>query len=203
MFDALLIGLAAGYAIAIPVGPIALLIIRTAMHGGLRPGLAAGAGTATVDFLYAAVAMLAGPVLVTAIAPILFPARVGAALVLMFFALAATRRAGARAVATEPASTLRTYLVFVGLTIVNPATVIYFAALAVGLPAVSADPLARAAFVVAAATASLSWQWLLAGTASLFHGQIPARAERWAARVSAVIILALALRILADAFAQR
>ena len=51
MFDALLIGLAAGYAIAIPVGPIALLIIRTAMHGGLRPGLAAGAGTATVSSL--------------------------------------------------------------------------------------------------------------------------------------------------------
>ena len=203
MFEALLIGLAAGYAIAIPVGPIALLIIRTAMHGGLRPGLAAGAGTATVDLVYATIAMLGGPVLVTAIAPMLFPARVGAALVLMFFALATTRRASASGAAVVPASALRTYLTFVGLTIVNPATVIYFAALAVGLPALSADPLARASFVIAAAAASLSWQWLLAGTASLLHGRIPPGAERWAARVSAVIIFGLALRIAVEAFAQR
>ena len=42
MLAAFLIGIAAGYAIAIPVGPIAILILRTGMRGGLRQAAAAG-----------------------------------------------------------------------------------------------------------------------------------------------------------------
>ena len=44
MNAALLAGIFAGYAIAVPVGVIAVLIIETGMAGGLRRGLAAGAG---------------------------------------------------------------------------------------------------------------------------------------------------------------
>jgi threonine/homoserine/homoserine lactone efflux protein len=198
MLDALLIGLAAGYAIAIPVGPIALLIIRTAMRGGLRPGLAAGAGTATADFIYASLAMLAGPPIVSAIAPVLRPARLVAGGLLLALALRSLRPSSS-STATPQTATARTYLTVLGLTIVNPSTVIYFASLAVGLPALAAEPTARAAFVVAAALASLSWQWLLAGTASLLHGRVPPRLEQATAVGSAVIIGALALKIVADA----
>ena len=44
MNAALLAGIFAGYAIAVPVGVIAVLIIETGMAGGLRRGFAAGAG---------------------------------------------------------------------------------------------------------------------------------------------------------------
>jgi threonine/homoserine/homoserine lactone efflux protein len=200
MFDALLIGLAAGYAIAIPVGPIALLIIRTAMRGGLRPGLAAGAGTATADFIYATLAMLAGPPIVAAIAPVLRPARLIAGGLLLGLALRSLSPASSP-VAPAPVPTARTYFTLLALTIVNPSTVIYFASLAVGLPALAAEPAARAVFVIAAAFASLSWQWLLAGTASLLHGRVPRRFEQATAVASALIIGALALKIVADALA--
>ena len=49
-----------GYAIAIPVGAIAVLIIHTAVTHGLRAGLAAGAGAASADFTYAAIAVIVG-----------------------------------------------------------------------------------------------------------------------------------------------
>jgi hypothetical protein len=63
MFGALLAGMFAGYAIAVPVGVIAVLIIETGMMGGLRRGLAAGAGAATVDLLFCSLALVVGGLL--------------------------------------------------------------------------------------------------------------------------------------------
>src|SRR2546421_6602865 len=80
--QAFLIGIAAGYAIAIPFGPIAILIVRTGVRQGLRAAAAAGAGTATADLVFATIAMLFGAAASALIAPILPPARLvaGAAL---------------------------------------------------------------------------------------------------------------------------
>ena len=63
MFGALLAGMFAGFAVAVPVGVIAVLIIETGMMGGLRRGLAAGAGAATVDLLFCSLALLVGGLL--------------------------------------------------------------------------------------------------------------------------------------------
>ena len=199
MLDAVLVGALAGYAIAMPVGPIAVLILRTGMRDGLRAALAAGAGCATADLVYASLAMLAGPPLVALIAPVLRPARLVAAALLLFLALRGLRTTDLEAEQRAPAAPLRTYATVLGLTLLNPATVIYFASLAVGLPAISAEPAARALFVIAAALASLSWQWLLAGAGASLHGRVPPRLGRVTAIASALIIGGLALRIAADA----
>jgi threonine/homoserine/homoserine lactone efflux protein len=200
--EALLIGALAGYAIAIPVGPIAVLILRTGLRDGLRPALAAGAGTATADLVYASVAMFGGPVLVSVVAPVLRPARLLAAAALFVLAALGLRGSAAPGEVREPAGTGRTYATVLALTLLNPSTVIYFASLAVGLPAISNEPAARLAFVVGAALASLSWQWLLAGAGSALHGRFPPQLGRVTALVSALIIGALALKIALDAFAS-
>jgi hypothetical protein len=49
----LLNGLALGFSIAAPVGPIGALCIRRSLLGGLRLGLISGLGAATADALYA------------------------------------------------------------------------------------------------------------------------------------------------------
>ena len=49
----LLKGLALGFSIAAPVGPIGALCIRRSLVGGLRLGLISGLGAATADALYA------------------------------------------------------------------------------------------------------------------------------------------------------
>lgn len=201
MLEALVIGVFAGYAIAIPVGPIAVLILRTGMRDGLRAAMAAGAGTATADLIYATVAMLAGPALVSLIAPVLLPARLLAAALLLLLALRQLRTVDFAAPGREPAPAGRTYAMVLALTLVNPATVIYFATLAVGLPNIASDLAARALFVTGAVLASLSWQWLLAASGSALHGRVPSRLGRITGIASSAIIAALAVKIAIDAFA--
>jgi threonine/homoserine/homoserine lactone efflux protein len=197
---AFVIGALAGYAIAIPVGPIAVLILRTGMRDGLRAAMAAGAGAATADLIYATIAMVAGPALVALIAPVLLPARLLAAALLIGLALRQLRRVDFGAEARAPAPARRTYATVLALTLLNPATVIYFATLAVGLPRIATDLPARALFVTGAVLASLSWQWLLAGFGSSLHGRVPARLGRITSLASGAIIAALAVKVAIDAF---
>lgn len=104
-------------------------------------------------------------------------------------------REGARA----PRSTgaLATYVQFLGITLVNPFTVVYFAALILGRENVGETFLVdRLAFVIGAAAASLSWQTLLAALGSLLHGRLPDRFRSAAVIAGNLIVAALGTRIL-------
>ena len=196
MAQAFLLGIAAGYAIAIPFGPIAILIVRTGVRQGLRAAAAAGAGTATADLIFATIAMLFGAAASALLAPILPAARLlaGAALaVIAVRGLLAVPQAMERESGSVRAG--NTYLLFLGLTMLNPPTVIYFVSLAIALPEVSADLPSRAAFVVGAFLSSLSWQEVLALVGAMLHGRLTPRLQRITAVVSSLIILALAARV--------
>lgn len=208
-------GLVAGYAIAVPVGAIAVLILDRAIRRGFRVGVAAGAGAATVDSLYATMAAFAGSAVAPLIAPVEEPFRIIAAVVLaaigvhgLVGALGARTRAtalddplvSATGVTHRRGEIRAVYARFVGLTIVNPATVVYFAALVVGLPAIGTDPAHRAAFVVGVGLASLSWQTTLAGIGSLAHGRLSPGARVATGVVGNLIVLALAANIARTAF---
>jgi threonine/homoserine/homoserine lactone efflux protein len=187
--------MAAAYAIAIPVGPIAVLILRTGVSRGLRAAAAAGAGAATADLVFATTAMLFGAAASAFFTPILPAARLVAAAALVLIAVRGLLAAPQPLESESGSRTGNTYLVFLGLTLINPPTVIYFVSLAIALPEVSADLASRAAFVVGAFLASLSWQELLAVAGSMLHGRRGARLQRTTAVVSSVLILALAARI--------
>jgi threonine/homoserine/homoserine lactone efflux protein len=194
--QSLLLGIAAGYAIAIPFGPIAILIVRTGVREGLRAAAAAGAGTATADLTFATIAMLFGAAASVFLAPILPAARLvaGAALaVIAVRGLLAVPQTMERETGATRAG--NTYLLFLGLTMLNPPTVIYFVSLAIALPEVSADFASRAAFVVGAFLSSLSWQEFLALVGAMLHGRLTRRLQRITAIVSSLIILALAARV--------
>src|SRR4051812_750672 len=155
--QAFLLGVAAGYAIAIPFGPIAILIVRTGVRQGLRAAAAAGAGTASADLIFATIAMLFGAAASTLLAPVLPAARLlaGAALaVIAVRGVLAAPQPNEREAAERRVG--NTYALFLGLTMLNPPTVIYFVSLAVALPGVSADLASRAAFVLGAFLSSLS-----------------------------------------------
>jgi threonine/homoserine/homoserine lactone efflux protein len=194
--QAFLLGVAAGYAIAIPFGPIAILIVRTGVRRGLRAAAAAGAGTATADLVFATIAMLFGAAASAFLAPILPAARLvaGAALaVIAVRGLLAVPQPMERE--SGRGGSGNTYLLFLGLTMLNPPTVIYFVSLAIALPEVSADLASRAAFVVGAFVSSLSWQEVLALIGAILHGRLTPRLQRITAVVSSLIILALAARV--------
>ena len=206
MLSAFLIGAAAGYAIAIPVGPIAVLIVRTGMRRGFRIAAAAGAGTATVDLIYAITAVVVGSAVTSALSAVLTPMRLAAAAALLYLAVRALLRLGRtdKALDTpgEDRSAARTYVLYVGLTLLNPATVAYFVTLAVGLPQIAQDAGSRLAFAVGASLSSLSWQTLLAGIGAALHTRLTRRMELATALLSSAILVGFALKIAADALAR-
>ncbi len=211
MITAFLAGAAAGLGIAIPVGAISILIVETGLRRGFRLAAAAGAGAATVDGIYALVAAAFGAALAAVLAPWERALRVLAVVVLVAIALRGLMglRAAARpavAAATVPpdveaaeraGSAVRTYGVFVALTLLNPVTVTYFAALILGLGSTGAGPAEKAAFVAGACLASLAWQTLLAAFGAFLHQRLSARLRLGVVLLGNAIIVAFATVIAA------
>ncbi|MGH3668518.1 MAG: LysE family transporter, partial [Acidimicrobiia bacterium] len=71
------------YGIAIPVGAIAILIMDVGIRRGFVPAVSAGAGAATADLLYAALAVVGGATLASTVKAIGNPLRVVSGLVLL------------------------------------------------------------------------------------------------------------------------
>jgi threonine/homoserine/homoserine lactone efflux protein len=198
---AFLAGALAGYAIAIPVGAIAVLIIETGMRRGFGPGAAAGAGAATADGIYATLAMAGGLALAALIDPFTEPLRVVAAGVLLALGLRGLARVlrrpgGAGTKAAVAVIGIRgTYLRFVALTLLNPVTVVYFAALVVGLPLLAPGAAERVAFVCGAFLASLSWQVGIAALGAVAHRRLPPSFQAGLSVIGSLVIIAFAVGI--------
>ncbi|MCA2212251.1 LysE family transporter [Jidongwangia harbinensis] len=198
MSAAFLAGVVAGYGIAVPVGAIAVLIAGLSARTSLRVGAAAGLGAATADGVYALVAVLGGAALAGLIAPIATPLRWVAAAVLVglagYTAVGAIRRRHRAPERPErPTTALRAYLGILGLTLLNPATVVYFAALVLGRGVAGGGFW----FVAGAFLASASWQLLIAGGGSLVGRLLTGERGRLiTALVSSAVIAVLAVQIL-------
>ncbi len=198
-------GLLAGYGIAIPVGAVAILIVNTSIRCGFSVGFMAGAGAATADVLYATLASIAGAVLTAALQPIAVPLRIAGGLVLISLAAAGLwqglRRSGDQAGVLETCPPLKMYGQFVGITIINPLTVVYFAAfiLGRGTSAVHYPLLANLLFVIGAGLASLSWQTLLAALGGMAGSRLSPRFRLYAIILGNVLVLILGTRILVSA----
>jgi arginine exporter protein ArgO len=192
-----LAGVAAGYGIAVPVGAIGVLIAGLSARTSLRVGAAAGLGAATADGIYATVAVLGGAAVAELIAPIATPLRWVAAAVLLGLAVmtarGAFRRRSPTAEPERPATPLRAYAAILALTLLNPATVIYFAALVIGHGGTGGG----AWFVIGAFLASASWQLLIAGGGSLIGRLLTGpRGRVITALVSSLVIAILAIHLL-------
>jgi threonine/homoserine/homoserine lactone efflux protein len=197
---AFLAGAAAGYAIAVPVGVIAVLILETGMRRGWRIAAAAGLGAGTADGIYAFLAVAFGAALAVVIAPITRPVRIIAVVALVIIGVRGllSLRTGTSATGRSerlPASARGTYARLLALTLLNPATIVYFAALILGLPNLGDEPGERAAFVVGVMAASMSWQLLLAAIGSLAHRRLPPRVQLIASIAGNLVVLAFAAAI--------
>jgi threonine/homoserine/homoserine lactone efflux protein len=183
MPEAFVAGAIAGYGIAIPVGPVAVLIIELGVRRGLRTAAAAGLGAATADALYALLAVLAGAGIALALEPVAPGLKFVAVAVLVAIAVRGVylalyhARIGIPGGAVLPADPGRTYARFLVITLLNPTTILYFGALILGRPELGSGPAERAAFIVGAALASTSWQLLLAVLGALAHKRLPWRAQ--------------------------
>jgi arginine exporter protein ArgO len=194
-------GVAAGYGIAIPVGAIAVLIVLTAARESFRQGLAAGLGAASADLIYATIAVGAGTALTQSLRGVEPELHLLGGIVL---GLIATRGlVGALTSRSREAEDLQlqpfaTYLRFVGLTLINPLTVVYFASIVLGGSA-AASLAGAVAFIAGIALASASWQTLLATTGTLAGRLLVDRWRLATALVGYAIVLTFAVEQLRKA----
>lgn len=195
---ALASGILAGLAVAMPLGAIGVLLVQEGAGLGARRALPGAAAVASVDTLYCALAVLAGGVA----APLVrawgrWPAVVGGVVLLVVAAAGLRRGLAARpgAVPAEPARAgWRRYAVFAGLTAVNPATVLYFAALVAALPAATGG--GAVWFVVGVGVASFAWQAVLVVGGGLLGGRAGPRTRRATVVVGNAVVAALGVATL-------
>ncbi|WP_427018762.1 LysE family transporter [Pseudarthrobacter sp. P1] len=181
IFPALLAGLAAGLGVALPLGAVGILIIQQGISAGFRSGSAAAAGVALVDLAYCAAALAFG----AAVAPLVasagrWPAAV-AGLVLMDLGANGLRKVHTTAGPPLPAVSGgpgKVLAAFTWLTALNPATVLYFLALATALGRGGWPWETAAAFTAGVGVASLGWQLVLAAIGSVAGRRITPRGRR-------------------------
>ncbi|GAA1312807.1 lysine transporter LysE [Planotetraspora silvatica] len=206
---ALVAGLLAGYGIAMPVGAVATYLVALTARTSLKIGICAALGVATADGLYALVAAIGGSALTPVLEPIMAPLRWASAFVLIAMAarsgITAFRQYRKQQVASRtdeaPLTPTRAYLGLLGITMMNPITVIYFAALVLATQASAApDLLGQAVFILAAFAASASWQLLLAGGGALLGRALTGSGGRLITSVcSSILITAFAAHLLISA----
>jgi arginine exporter protein ArgO len=199
-------GAVAGLAVAMPIGAIGSHLIGLGARERTITAAAAALGVASVDGGYAILAAVGGTGLQMMLSEVSGWLRYAAAITLVVIAVHTMRMAlrryrgdpGTRAQLSR-LTPARAYLSLVGLTAINPATVVTFAAVIVGRSA-SEDRsswLAVVLFALGAFVASAAWQLLLAGGGSLLGRLLRGRRGQLGIAVcSALIMLGLAVAVL-------
>ena len=205
MISYLLSGAVTGLAVAMPIGAVGSYLVGLAARERAAIAVAAALGIASVDGAYAILAAVGGAGLQAMLSEVsgwlTYAAAITLAAVAVHTMRMALRRYRGDSGARTQLSTLtpgRAYLSLVGLTAINPATVVTFAAVIVGrsVSEGGSSP-AVALFALGAFVASAAWQLLLAGGGSVLGRLL--RTRRGQLRIalcSAFVMLGLAVGVL-------
>jgi threonine/homoserine/homoserine lactone efflux protein len=169
MPDALAKSFLFGVTMAAAVGPIALLIVTYGIRDGLKPAAAAGLGAALADLAYAGIAFTLGSVLLSALARHETVMKLASALTLVLFGAWLAGRAWCALPAAAPSEqagrVAAPLFTTFALTIVNPLTIVLFAAFSAQLPAAtSARHIGAAAFALFLGSLAVQLVWAAGGS---------------------------------------
>jgi len=186
-------GLAVGFSIAAPVGPIGVLCIRRTLRDGTRAGFLAGLGAATADAAYGCVAGFG----LTAVSGFLVRWRVGLGLgggaFLCYLGIRTflSRPAESEAPAGAGSRLAGIYASTLLLTLSNPATLLSFVAVFAGLGLGASAGFGDAgALVLGVFTGSALWWLILSGGVGLMRSRVTPRWMRAVNRASGCVLLA-------------
>jgi threonine/homoserine/homoserine lactone efflux protein len=190
-------GFVLGFAVAAPVGPIGVLVIRRTLAAGARAGFVSGLGAATADATYGSVAALgltAATGLLLAHAALL---RLGGGLFLCWFGI---RTILARPAETDPSAGAAprlwaAYGSTLLLTITNPMTILSFAAAFAGLGLANGviGPATGLSLVASVFAGSMLWWALLSGGIGVLRGSLGVRALRVVNWMAGLLLIAFGL----------
>lgn len=170
-------GAALGLAVSAPLGPIGVMCIRETLVRGMRSGLAVGLGAATADLIYATIAAFGLSAVMDSLAPAVPPLRALAGGILAWLAWKAFRTPGQL---REPAAEANgaagaSYVTGFVLLISNPAAVVIFGGVFVGLGLTAAGNATSAMAVVAGVVVgAVTWWVTLSGAAAALRSRVTA-----------------------------
>ena len=205
MWDLFTIGFFAGLALAIPVGPMAILLVNTTISRGLRHGVVGALGMATVDGVYALSVFVIGGVIATALTSLKLVLGLVGAAILLFLGIQTLvknlRLIGKTdlpaSVSSNDGSVAKTFGTFVAATVVNPPTALYFLAIAPNVANMGFELNLSTAtiFALSVLIGSLIWQETLVFVGLAVRGITSNRFRVWLGLLGGLLIVGLAISI--------
>jgi len=195
-------GIAAGFVVAIPVGPVAMLCIRRTLATNMLSGYATGLGAAIADTLYAIVAAYG----ISFIADILFTNNFWFRLIGgVILCLMAARMLSAPPADSKAHDTGKLFGDFASALVItgtNPITLIAFGVIFTSIGVATAGRYEWAEALIAGVfVGSAAWWMLLSGTAALCRRWVGEFSLTWINRISALVILSCGALIIFAAIA--
>ncbi len=183
-------GLIIGFSIAAPVGPIGVLCIRRTLAEGRISGLTCGLGAATADAIYGLIAGLG----ITSVSSILISHQAwlrffGGVFLCYLGVKTFLVRPAEKAVETRGRGLIAGYFSTFFLTLTNPVTIIFFAAIFAGFGLLERGNYVSAlALVSGVFIGSALWWMTLSMGIGLFRARITPHWLQWINRTSGAII---------------
>lgn len=197
------IGFAAGLALAIPVGPMAIMLINTTVAKGWRHGVVGAFAMATVDGLYAVSVFYIGGALASWLNVWSLWLSLGGSAILLYLGIATLvknlalfKTNSEDAAPTRPETSRRkTFATFFGATVVNPPTALYFLALAPSVSSIATDgnALAGVVFAIGVFVGSILWQESLAFAGIALRSITRGKLRAWIGALGGALIIALSV----------
>ena len=202
--DVLITGALAGLALAIPLGPMAILLISTTLKHGRGIGFFGALAMASVDFSYAALVFAFGNVIINLLTGWVLPLRLLGSAILVYVAVKISMDARKSSkienpdLSDSPASRFKTYAKFFGLTVLNPATAFYFFGITPSVAALSQGTgfWSIGLFALGVFVGSVVWQMGLVLAAHVTKSFTDVKVQHRIQYVGAGLILALAIGLL-------
>lgn len=192
-------GIVAGFLIATPVGPIAVLCIQRTLNQGRIHGIVSGLGAATADAIYSFIAVFGLTFILNFLSREQIWLRLGGGIFLCYMGLKVFRaKPVQQAVSGNNISYVGNYVSAFFLTLANPATLLAFAAVFAGLGLVSAAGhyVSAGLLIAGVFIGSELWWFTLSGATGIFLKKLGYSRLASLNKISGIIIASFGLFIL-------
>ena len=198
------LGFLAGLALAIPLGPMAIMLITTTISSGRKVAVVAACAMASVDFSYSILVFTLGDFVINSISGWLVPLRWAGSALLVLVAIKIAIDARKNLVNAKPAANKSvskpwiTFTTFFGLTVINPATAFYFVGITPSVSAISGTNtfIDALGFGVGVFSGSIFWQFFLVVGSHLMSKAMNPKLQQRLQYLGASLIVGLAIWLL-------
>lgn len=186
-------GVAAGFIVAVPLGPASVVCLRRTLQNGFLMGICSGVGVAAGDTFYGSLAVLGLSSVAETMVGWINKLHVYAGILLILLGACLFRMKGKPdGPAEDQTGYVRAALSTFGMTLANPFILVLFTAILTAVGAVDFDHSADAmsALISGIFCGIMAWWLMLSGALTLLHRRVPFQSLAWANKFAGGVIMA-------------